>query len=300
MESTWIGMNLTQGSFDWVFRKKERISYGWNGERMELSMENRFECPKHSFIDYDWNHEMCFGDNDVCGSNFEKGPFKSVEFSESIFYVMNNNIKAAYLQVTFDEYKNSKNTIDGLIKSKALAATKTRYQFDTVYVTPEFVKNYIEKHSILEEDFNALKSRMAQEEQKAVDAGTLTEEEKQELEKKKAVNFNDFTGGGLVPPVNPSEGTDCNSILGNEMTEVINNIFKTIQYAGPILVILLTAADILKVVLNGEMNEMKKISNKFMKRLIAAMLLFFVPLLCGIVFDVVGITVPDSCIGTMK
>ncbi len=288
----------TEGTFENVFVKNSAVSYNFHTGRMSASKELSFECPKHSFIDYDGVNEICFAEGPSCGMNFEKGPFTLTNNANTLFSVMDTMIKNAYVQITFDEYK-SKTGLEELLKKKALAALEAKYQFNTTYNTPKYVDTYITKHAIMEKELNDLKERMKREEQKAINAGTLTETEKAELENKKNITYN-TNEGSFVPSVTPSEGTDCNSILGNEMTEVVNNIFKTIQYAGPILVILLTAADILKVVLNGEMNEMKKISSKFMKRLIAAMLLFFVPLLCGIVFDVVGITVPDSCIGTMK
>lgn len=94
-----------------------------------------------------------------------------------------------------------------------------------------------------------------------------------------------------------ANGDECNGLLGEDFTVIINNISRFIQYLGPILVAVFTTIDFLKAVLSGDPADMKKASSKFSKRLVAAILLFFAPLLCKLIFSVTGITVPDSCIG---
>lgn len=94
-----------------------------------------------------------------------------------------------------------------------------------------------------------------------------------------------------------SDDPGCDGLLGGEMTKVVNNIFKTVQYAAPILVAVFTIIDFAKAALTGEADDMKKASQKFPKRAICAILLFFVPLICSMIFSIAGITVPETCIG---
>ena len=86
------------------------------------------------------------------------------------------------------------------------------------------------------------------------------------------------------------EDVDCSAILPHEVQEVLKNILTFVKYAGPILVVVLTIIDLIKAAVSGDAGEMKKVSNKFIKRLIAAILLFFIPILVGIIFDFFNIT----------
>lgn len=121
---------------------------------------------------------------------------------------------------------------------------------------------------------------------------------------------NDTTDDGINKNPNPfpdkdkdksdgqmHEKDECNGLMGEEFTKIINNIFKTIQYLGPVLVAIFTTSDFLKAVLSGDPADMKKASGKFSKRLVAAILLFFIPLICKLLFGLVGITMPENCIG---
>lgn len=304
MDDVLWGTNLTQGSFDWVFRDKKRISYNVHGERMESSMESRFTCPLYSFNSYSGlNDEMCFGDDSYCGSKFKEGPFNLKEDAASIFSVMNEYIRSAFNGVTFEEYKKN-NNVEDIVKEKALKQVKTKYSFDTTYETPKFVENYVNnfrnQNIDLEAEYNRIQEMASKQLEEAKKQETITEEEQKEVERKLSLSYSEALGAVGVLPVKPSTGTDCNSVLGSEMSEIVNNLFTFIQYLGPILVVVLTAVDMLKAALSGEQDDMKKATNKFSKRLIAAVLLFFVPLLCNIIFQVTGVTVPDSCIGRVK
>lgn len=298
--------DTTSGTFEYVFVKNSAVSYSFHNGHLSASKESDFTCPKYSFIDYDGVNEICFAETDSCGPNFkgsDEGPFSLTSNSSTIYNVMNSFVKNAFDQVTFDEYRKSTvSSVLSNVKSKALQATKEKYKLDSTYITPSFVTNYFENEANLADELERFKSRMSTAVEEAYAKGELSLEEKEELKKKNKELSDAIIGDNLVPStgVKPDDDTGCNSILGDDMSKIIDNIFKTIQYAGPILVIVLTALDMLKAVTSGEQDQMKKASNKFVKRLIAAMLLFFVPLLCNLVFDVVGITVPDSCIGQVK
>lgn len=74
------------------------------------------------------------------------------------------------------------------------------------------------------------------------------------------------------------------AVLTEPIKSKINWVLNLIKYAGAALVIILGAADFLKAVLSDEDNASKKAFEKFVKRLIAAVLLFLLPLLIQFLF----------------
>ncbi len=69
---------------------------------------------------------------------------------------------------------------------------------------------------------------------------------------------------------------------------IIQRILLYIRIAGPILVVLLSAVDFIKVVLSSEDDSMKKAQKKFMIRLIGALALFLIPLLVSFLLQLIG------------
>lgn len=89
---------------------------------------------------------------------------------------------------------------------------------------------------------------------------------------------------------------DCTSLFGTEVQIIFNNILKIIQYAGPILVAIFTIIDLIKAFVSGDDGELNKVFKKFIKRLIAAALLFFLPILVRLIFEITGLTAPNICL----
>ena len=88
------------------------------------------------------------------------------------------------------------------------------------------------------------------------------------------------------------EPVDC-GMLPAEVQTLLKNILTLIKYAGPILVIVFTIIDLIKASVSGEAEELKKVSSRFVKRIIAAALLFFIPIIINIIFDFFEITSPN-------
>ena len=84
-----------------------------------------------------------------------------------------------------------------------------------------------------------------------------------------------------------NENIGC-AVLTEPIKSKINWVLNLIKYAGAALVIILGAADFLKAVLSDEDNASKKAFEKFIKRLIAAILLFLLPLLIQFLFTTVN------------
>ena len=69
--------------------------------------------------------------------------------------------------------------------------------------------------------------------------------------------------------------SDCG--LSARIIKFIANIFKWVKYIAPVLAIILGILDFIKAISSQSDDEMKKAQGKFVKRLIAAALLFIVP-----------------------
>lgn len=90
------------------------------------------------------------------------------------------------------------------------------------------------------------------------------------------------------PGIKYNGGNEGCAVLTEPVKEKINWVLDFIKYGGAILAILLGALDFLKATLSDEDNASKKAFEKFIKRLIAAILIFLLPLLIEFLFTAVN------------
>ena len=101
-------------------------------------------------------------------------------------------------------------------------------------------------------------------------------------------NFKNYLiNGNSNAPIN------CNDLLPSDVLTLLKNILKYIKYFGPILVMAFTIFDLIKTVVSGENTEIKKIFIKFIKRLVAAILLYFIPILVNLLLRVFNMNISD-------
>ncbi len=291
---------LTYGDFVHVFISNNRISYNSDGEKFPQDTETNFTCPAYSFTDFDNLNEICFGDYKTCGANFEKGPFPLQKNGNTIFEVIDKYASdSVYNSISDEEFLNG--DVKAIIKNRTLEFTKIKYSFGTTYDMPAFITSYINDIHTHVADNNKYDERAAKIKTKAdqdLAEGNIDQEQHDEIVEKTNQSYYDVMGVTSVIGVNPCDDPNCYGLLGVQMTKIVNNIFTFVQFAGPILVVVLTIVDFIKAAAAGTQDEIKKSSQRFMKRVIAAMALFFVPLICSLFFDLAGITVPENCIGT--
>lgn len=78
--------------------------------------------------------------------------------------------------------------------------------------------------------------------------------------------------------------------LGEDVTKDLYGILKIFQIAAPILCIAYSTFDVVKTVAKGDAEpEMKKIAQKFGKRMIYTVLLFFLPVLVDQVMQIADV-----------
>lgn len=92
----------------------------------------------------------------------------------------------------------------------------------------------------------------------------------------------------------------CDTIFGdfddpNTLGGMIQTIFNMIKIVAPILVIVLGAFDFGKAVIASDQDALKKAQSSFMKRLIAAIALFFLPTLINMLLKMINAGIDPTC-----
>jgi len=70
--------------------------------------------------------------------------------------------------------------------------------------------------------------------------------------------------------------------------QIVGLILKVIQWVVPIILILLGTIDLVKAVIAGKEDDIKKNQTALIKRIIAAVIVFLVPLIVGILMGMIG------------
>jgi len=95
------------------------------------------------------------------------------------------------------------------------------------------------------------------------------------------------------------DANSCEDLIGPELKEIIMEILNIVRVIVPVLLIILGMADFGKAVFAGNADAMKKAQMTFVKRLIIAVIIFFVPTIVNIILDaannVWGWMLNDDC-----
>ncbi len=89
---------------------------------------------------------------------------------------------------------------------------------------------------------------------------------------------------------------DCN-LLGSGVQGILNQIYRLVEIATPILTILLITIDMVKAVVAQDDNEMKKSQERSIKRLIVGLAIFLVPTLLDAILKLGGLAAGTCGIG---
>lgn len=84
-------------------------------------------------------------------------------------------------------------------------------------------------------------------------------------------------------------------IIDDSTQSIIDWIMNLVRLGGVILLVVLGMLDFIKAAASGEQEEMKKSKSKFVKRLIACVVLFFVPIIVDILVGLVNLGRGESC-----
>ncbi len=92
----------------------------------------------------------------------------------------------------------------------------------------------------------------------------------------------------------------CDELIGSSAKELINNIMKWIRIAVPLLLIALGIFDFAKATFSSKEEDIKKNREIFIKRIVAAVLVFLAPILVNLILDLANSVWswinPETCI----
>ncbi len=80
---------------------------------------------------------------------------------------------------------------------------------------------------------------------------------------------------------------DC-SILGDDLTEILQEVFTIIRIAVPVLVVVLVSVDMLSAVTSGDEKSVKEAQSRAIKRIIIGVVIFFIPTLVNFILKMAG------------
>ena len=92
---------------------------------------------------------------------------------------------------------------------------------------------------------------------------------------------------------NSQMATDCDSLFGNpdddtSVAYFLQQIFNIMKYAGPILCLVLSITDFVKATASQDKDALNKATKTTGKRIVYAMILFFIPTLINFIFPLLG------------
>ncbi len=95
------------------------------------------------------------------------------------------------------------------------------------------------------------------------------------------------------------DSKSCDSVLGKIDDKTapayyLNFAFKLIKYIGIAMLLVLSIADFAKAIVN-EKDTLKKAASRTIKRLIACILLFFLPIIITFILELLGWITPPTC-----
>ena len=93
----------------------------------------------------------------------------------------------------------------------------------------------------------------------------------------------------------------CDGVLGKDFIPALNKyVYTPIKIATPVLLLVLTSLDFAKVVFAGKKEDMDKAKNNFMKRAVAALIVFFAPDVIKLIVSFIQDKSIASCMENMK
>ena len=118
-----------------------------------------------------------------------------------------------------------------------------------------------------------------------------------------AVGVSTSTNVNSYAQILDGETIDCNgdnSLLGNVNDEksvawLLQKLLNYIKILGPSIAIVLGSIDFIKAIVSSDEENMKKTQKRFINRLIAATLLFFIPLIVELLLGLFGFTTNVTC-----
>jgi len=102
-------------------------------------------------------------------------------------------------------------------------------------------------------------------------------------------------------PIEKNNNNKCSIFINaktgeyNEFYEFLQGLFTLIKIAAPVLVIALSTIDYIKALASSNADEMKKVTQRTIKRAVIGLIVFFLPFLLDILFELFGLYDISGC-----
>ncbi len=84
------------------------------------------------------------------------------------------------------------------------------------------------------------------------------------------------------------ESDECDGVFDKEVIDFLQQIFNIFKFAAPILCLALSITDFVKATASQDKDALKKAAQMTGKRIVYAIILFFIPTLINFLFDLLG------------
>ena len=300
-------------SFDKIFSNSGTNVF-W-GIDEEPTIEN-FVCPKNGYLntsDLNGGNELCF-DNDgtTCKEDYSglgtafahHGNFTSQEKDYDFEEHIESDNDWIFGDI-IEEISNGSFNVETELTDKILKDFRTNFLYNNE--APAFLTNspaYTNITNKIVEKYNKAKEQAIEEAEKDYEEGNKTKEELDEIKDNwdndidkvvdqattafDNIKLNSFTNIDL------DVNNGCQSYLGDPKQDdtpayYLQFAFNIIKYAAIILLFVFTITDFIKAIASSDDKAIKKALQNAIKRIIIAIIIFFLPILIEFVLSLLGI-----------
>ena len=275
------------------------------------------ECPANSYIDISGTNTVCFDNDNSCQNGETMFNDDKKEKEQSSVLIDNYNFgkmllykdvaytKACSIEENQSEYKvcryNSKGTTGNdiifyyngktnfismydanagnrFVVSERLAFSKQYNNGGNNWNSTKIINNINKQTSSCPQNLFLYKK-----------ADTLEfYSSAQEIEYKSLETFELIPCITETPPQVEPDPEDCEDLIGGKLREYINTALNIIRIGVPILLIGLLIFDFATAMFSSSDDKMAKAKSKAIKRIVIAIIIFFVPTFINLVFDLVN------------
>ena len=259
-EDKWISINYTV--YGYISRYREK-----------LSSDPQLLCPTQIYVVNDNNNYNFY----ACGNEIANNTSSTCSAVESqVKKISGTTIKMEYVTST------------GMTVDNMFDGGNTSNIQDVFNKVQEAIEKYCdEKLETYDEQLCEIYKKNYN---TTVDQGSDVGKTEEELEAGYSYFKNNLQFGNL---------DDCASYLGyiynpNDPAYYLNLAFNIIKYISIIMLFVFSISDYIKAIVSNKDDGIKKATQNTIKRLIIAIIIFFLPILINFIFDVLGIITTDA------
>lgn len=293
------------------FKSQNSSSKRWADHTIfafESGSKDYFYCPRYIYINgYDTS-----GDNHLELTKGAKGGFRAEYVSgSSNVYVYesqpegNNSDNAQLLKCDstikqkdvdslMTDLKSIKTSADTIKTLEEINIIKTKYgqcsgkveSYKTNRVCA-YIANDNEKYKVLSNLNDNVKTALDDAVKRLSETNAIDDETSKELTENLTESYNKIKQNipHTMKVASYPTPYSCNELLDQDLKDVIQLVLKWIRILVPILLIVLTAVDFAQCVISQDNDAIKKAVSKVIKRGIAALGVFFIPLFVSVMID---------------